>query len=151
MDQLMKLHMHPGSSASVSGFRLRSGDEILPGDVYNATNGEWRGDASLAGLVLGERTEAIWIRPSKLGLDPLEVLETMLTHAITGLGNVVLMGQEQQRDGRGNKHAMVLQGCAQHRLRVLEEWSQFLPDGTPIKVHLASVMIPLGLVPYKKE
>jgi len=117
MDRLVKVHIHPQSGKEIKGYRLRAGDEIKEGDVYNSTDGEWR-DMQLSGLVIAQDAVAIWIRPAILitAMKPEESFGLLLTNAITTLYDIVHLGQVQQEKGRGNRRALVLQRRAEKGL-----------------------------------
>lgn len=57
-------HHHPLTHRSVRGYRLEAGDTLHDGDCYDSSAGTWEpGPMGVFGLVLGEGTTTIWIRP----------------------------------------------------------------------------------------
>jgi len=44
---MVKIHEHPESREIVTGIRLKPGEKIQRGDVYNSTTGYWRTNSSV--------------------------------------------------------------------------------------------------------
>ena len=60
---MVKIHEHPESREIVTGIRLKPGEKIQRGDVYNSTTGYWRTNSSVIGDTVPNGGHIIWIRP----------------------------------------------------------------------------------------
>jgi hypothetical protein len=58
----MPVHLHPVSKAPIEGTILPFGTELLEGDVYDSTKGNWEPNP-IPGVFLGASC-TIWVRPS---------------------------------------------------------------------------------------
>ena len=60
----MTEHIHPRSGVAICGTLLPPTTELLPGDRYDSTSGNWEEQPILAGCTIGPGCETTWVRPS---------------------------------------------------------------------------------------
>lgn len=57
-------HVHPRSGEILRGQLLPPRTELLPGDFYDSTRGNWEQQPLLAGCTIRPGCETLWVRPT---------------------------------------------------------------------------------------
>jgi hypothetical protein len=63
---MLSVIKHSTSGKTIIGRRLSPGENIIHGDKYNSSDGNWREDSQLVGRKVPEGDHIIWVRPQKI-------------------------------------------------------------------------------------